>query len=155
MSGAAADIMRREMPDASPQVNMAASVEKYVGRLHTLPDEAFAPLHNAWLTSLDVHSTFTPGQRLSDILVRTNPCVHLMRHARQRGVNVLGITSERQSKGRFTQPVRRQDHKFVLIDNPKRLKPGSTKAPFKMHKGDFVWYSPEEKTSVDMFHVYF
>ncbi len=82
------------------KLDRATTLARYAARVRELPEHTFAALENAYLSTFDIYNTVTPEVALSGALPDCS-AFHLLRVARERGVNVLGVTSERRSRGEF------------------------------------------------------
>jgi len=87
------------MPRAQKKkVALDASRQIYTQRLREIPAGKFEELRDAYLSTFEVYSTAKDVQRGEplDCFAAT-----LMRVAREKGVAVAGITSERKSRGAY------------------------------------------------------
>lgn len=77
---------------------MEASHRAYAQRLRELPPSRFEELRDAYLSTFEVYSTAQDVEKGTPL-----DCfaANLMRVAREKGVNVAGITSERKSGGKY------------------------------------------------------
>lgn len=75
-----------------------ASRERYAQRLHELALSKFEELRDAYLSTFEVYST---AQNVESGSALDCFAATLLRVARERGVTVLGITSERKTGGEY------------------------------------------------------
>ena len=80
------------------QINLPLTLQNYKERLQTFPDSDFSDLHDAYLSSFEVYSTWDRIEEGSmlDCFVAT-----LHRETVRRGFLPLGITSERKHSGEY------------------------------------------------------
>tara|TARA_Y100000748_G_scaffold302930_2_gene306624 strand:- start:1106 stop:1501 length:396 start_codon:yes stop_codon:yes gene_type:complete len=80
------------------KVMIGESIQRYAQRVSALPLSKYEELRGAYLSTFEVYSTATSvaeGSAL-DCFAAT-----LMRVAREKGIGVLGITSERKTRGEY------------------------------------------------------
>lgn len=79
------------------ELDRPATLARYEKRIREMPDSSFAELQDAYLSTFDCYCNIhddVPNER-----PLCNHAVVLMRVARSRGFNVLGVTSERSEHG--------------------------------------------------------
>ena len=103
MSGASANPSKTKRTRRRRTLNIEATLERYEARISRLPRSLLMELDGAYLSTYDVYSTVTHTDRGricrggKDEIV----ALRLMRVARSLGVDVRGVTSERQSDGAY------------------------------------------------------
>ena len=105
---------------ARKQLDIVATLERYRERNEGYDASYFHELENAYLSTFDIYCTITDLTQCSDTIRYTNAAV-LMEVARKKGVNVLGITSERKTKTKFVCPQLYVDGKYIDRDEAKIL----------------------------------
>ena len=102
------------------KLDKPATLDKYVRRIKSLPDESFEEIKDAWLSTFDVYGSLECP--FDDYVPPRMVCnaTHLAMEARSRGVNVLGVTSQRKKRGAFIcdplpGDVARSDARVVYV----------------------------------------
>lgn len=102
-----------QMPKSRRRTDEAATLDNYERRMRALPAGHFQDLHDAWLETFEVYSAFSDPHLIDCAATR------LMRVARERGVNVLGVVSARRTRGVHICPdidgVPRERCKIVYV----------------------------------------
>jgi hypothetical protein len=147
---------KNETPEAPPkriytlkprrQLDRQATLEKYRGRIKGLDSESFQEIEGAFLSDYNIHR----------INLDADPPEHhgiiLMAEARQKGVNILGLTSENKKNGNYVYPLPNSskrveeggDARVVYIGNNVHGKHATSKV-FCITKDDRVYQLPTEK----------
>ena len=79
------------------ELDREATLRRYEERMQRLPDSEFEEIDNSFLSTFDCYCNILEDVPNSKPLC--NNAVVLMRVARSRGVNIIGVTSERSEKG--------------------------------------------------------
>lgn len=86
------------MPRSGKKVNWQATLARYRDRLLLFPEEVWKELDNSYIGSFEIYSTveFIEEGSHMDCFAGV-----ILRLAREKGYNVLGVTSERKSNGEY------------------------------------------------------
>ena len=76
------------------------TLQKYILRLRGLPDDAFAELDGAWVSTFKIYGTLAWPFDYVPPRMRCN-ATELVAEAASRGVDVRGVTSQRKKKGAY------------------------------------------------------
>ena len=103
--------MAHNAPYARRKLDLQATLVAYTNRLLSLKEELFESLNGCWLSSYDLWDSFTKDQLIEDelalrrftqldssVLVLSQFCVI-------KGINVLGVTSERWVNGQHIAAI--------------------------------------------------
>ena len=82
------------------KIDVDATLAKYALRIRLLEDGVFQELEDAWVSTFHVYSSLSWPWSFVPPRMRCNATV-LVEEAARRGVHVLGITSERKTKGSY------------------------------------------------------
>ena len=80
------------------EVDRARTLEKYIDRISRMDDEAFRVFDNAMIGTFELYSTrhnVEAGDHMDCFATA------LLREVRRRGINCLGVTSERKHRGEY------------------------------------------------------
>ena len=98
-----------KMPRSGRKVNWPETLEKYKQRISEFPDESWTIFENSYIGSFEIYSTvenIEPNSHMDCF------AAVVLRLAREKGYNALGVTSVRKSNGNYICPV-------LLNDTPR------------------------------------
>lgn len=81
------------------KLNAEATLTAYTARIRALPPTAFEELRDNYIGTFEVYNTVVGGAACGEHL-RKCPSVRLMHIAREKGIPVKAVTSERKTKKR-------------------------------------------------------
>ena len=93
------------------KLDLQATVLAYTNRLLSLKEEVFESLDGCWLTSYDLWGSFTKDQLIEEELALRrfthldSSVLVLFQFCVIKGINVLGVTSERLVKGQHIAAI--------------------------------------------------
>ena len=99
------------------ELDREATLLRYEKRMQNMPDSNFEEIDNSFLSTFDCYCNIL--EDLPNTKPLCNNAVVLMRVARSKGVNIIGVTSERSEKGTYCvdlpEPYMRGVTKVVYV----------------------------------------
>ena len=136
------------MPRSGKKVNWPETLDRYKQRLLTFSEDVWEVFDNSYIGSFEIYSTVESIEEGSHMDCFAGV---ILRLAREKGYNVLGVTSERKSNGTYIcstllNDMPREEANIVYVGKYSYFS-NHAKSIFAPVSTDYVYVIPQHDTS--------